>query len=118
MNNYDNIKPYADFSHEAAQHGGVDSYLDELAESNRQKGIMEEQALEPQKFGIVAIGAIFAWEVGKFVVNKVKNHIKSARYQKEEMLTQKAESAKTAIQQGVKAAEEAQSTNNDEEDVL
>lgn len=35
MANYENIKPYAEFAHVAAQHGGIEKYLSMMAEANR-----------------------------------------------------------------------------------
>ena len=33
MPNFDNIKPYADFAHEAAKHGGPTSYINKLIDA-------------------------------------------------------------------------------------
>ena len=41
MANFENIRPYAEFAHIAAQNGGVNNFLNKIAECNRSIGVME-----------------------------------------------------------------------------
>ena len=72
MPNYENIRPYAEFSHEAAQHGGIDNYLDTLAMVNQKIGIDIEKGTEIPKGVLLAILSIVFWEGGKWVFRKFK----------------------------------------------
>ena len=74
MSNYENIKPYAEFAHEAAQHGGVMEFLDELADSNYKLGIEAERETELGKAALLLGVGIAAWEGGKFAIKKIKEH--------------------------------------------
>lgn len=38
MSSYDNIKPYAEFSHTAALNGGIDSYLEKIEKASYDEG--------------------------------------------------------------------------------
>ena len=62
MANFENIKPYADFAHKTAQHGGIEKYLSMIAEANRRLGILEERSTEGRKAALVVGAAILIWE--------------------------------------------------------
>lgn len=55
MSNYNNIKPYAEFSKKVAPFGGPDKYLQLVAEKNFAAGVQAEKATEPGKAGLGAI---------------------------------------------------------------
>jgi len=74
MSNYDNIREYSEFSHKAAQHGGVKKYLDELADANYSLGVEAEKETELGKAVLLLGVGITAWEAGKFAVKKIKEH--------------------------------------------
>ena len=42
MSKYENIKPYAEMVHNAAQHGGPKKWLDEMTEEAEQMGMLKE----------------------------------------------------------------------------
>lgn len=45
MANYENIRPYAEFSHTAAMNGGVDNYLNSIAQNSYSLGVMEGKSI-------------------------------------------------------------------------
>ena len=103
MANYKNIEPYADFAHTAAQKGGVDNYLKQIAESNYDLGVMDEKSTEGLKAAAIVTAALAIWEGGKAIYRYAKK-----RYEKRRKETvQKAESARNTIVSGVKEAEAA-----------
>ena len=73
MPNYENIKPYSDFSHTAAEHGGVENYLNELAEKNRELGVLDEKSTEGIKALLFGAVLLTVWEGGKWCYSKLKN---------------------------------------------
>jgi len=79
MANYENIEPYSKFSHTAAQHGGVDNYLNDYAQKNYERGVLDEKETEPWKGVIVAIIAIGVWEGARWCYHKLKNRLDSQR---------------------------------------
>lgn len=101
MANVDNIRPYAKFAHEAAQHGGVDSYLDELANANYDLGA-SDTASKFLKFILLAIPTtIVLWEGGKAGYKKGKVYLE---HYKEEARN-RAETAKAAIKAEIETTE-------------
>lgn len=100
MANYENIKPYAEFAHEAAQHGGVDNYLNDIAEANQELGILDEKNTEGWKALLVAAVALGLWEGGKAALHGIKKHLEKKKLE----ATKKAEDAKAAIIEGVNQA--------------
>lgn len=112
MDNYENIKPYADFAHTAAQHGGVDSYLNEIAEENYNMGVLDEKQTEGMKALVLLGVGLSVWEGGKWVFRKVQGIFKKKRKDSE----QKSEAAKNAIKRGVQEAKEAGLVNEPEDE--
>lgn len=104
MANYDNIKPYADFAHEAAKHGGVDSYLAEIADANRKLGILEGKDSEGWKGALLLGAGLLLWEGGKAGIRRIKAHRAKKKAQEVAELKQRSEAAKEAIIQGVQQA--------------
>lgn len=104
MANYDNIKPYADFAHEAAKHGGVDCYLAEIADANRKLGILEEKDSEGWKGALLLGAGLLLWEGGKAGIRSIKAHRAKKKAQEVAELKQRSEAAKEAIIQGVQQA--------------
>lgn len=102
MANYENIRPYAEFNHTAAQHGGVQSYMAQVADANYELGVMDEKATEGFKGLLVAGATLALWEGGKWVYRKGKSLYEN-RHKKLEL---QAEAAKVALIKGVQAAEE------------
>lgn len=81
MSNYENIRPYAEFAHKAAQHGGVDRFLTQIADANYERGILAEQETEGVK-GLMVLGfGIVLWEGGKFVYRTVRRKYKEHKSQ-------------------------------------
>lgn len=74
MANYENIRPYAEFSHEAAQHGGVDSYLSELQEASYDNGVADTKASMPPYLFIAAVAGGAVVTAGRWVYRKAKSH--------------------------------------------
>lgn len=93
--NYDNIELYSDFSHEAAQHGGVESYLDELQAASHDLGAAEQKSKDAM-FGVIGTG------VG-FLVAGVIYLIRQQKRIAEEK--QRIESARESIKEEVKEPE-------------
>ena len=109
MSSYDNIKPYAEFSHTAALNGGIDSYLEKIEKASYDEGVSDTigKAIKLLPVGVVA--AIGLWESGKWVYRQ--GQIYFAKRKEADVL--KVEAAKAAIKKGVKAAENAGLTNED-----
>lgn len=104
MANYDNIKPYSDFAHEAAQHGGVDNYLDEIADANKELGRLEEKDSEGWKGALLLGAGLLLWEGGKAGAKKYMEYRRKKK-DEQEALVKKSESAKKAIVQGIEEAQ-------------
>lgn len=105
MPNYENIRPYAEFAHEAAQHGGVDSYLNQMTESSYALGIMEERSTESWKAFMLTAGVIIIWEAGKAAVYYGKRCIRKYRAKKVSLLKE-TETAKAEIKKKLCAGED------------
>lgn len=88
MANYDNIKRYSEFAHEAAERGGVDEYLAEHAQSNYDLGVADEKETELWKILVAIVAGFAARELwGKYkswLEKRKKNDI-----QKSQMAEQK-----------------------------
>ena len=76
MSNYDNIKPYAEFSHKAAQFGGPEQYVNIVAEKSFEAGAQAEKATELKKGALLLALGLATWEGGKLAVNKYKQYRK------------------------------------------
>lgn len=96
MANYKNIKPYSDFAHEAAQHGGVDSYLEEISDSNFQMGIMAERESEKWKGALLVGATVLIWEGGKAGYLKLKKRYRDNKAKQAE-LKRRSKTAKKYI---------------------
>jgi len=91
MSNYENIRPYAEFAHDAAQHGGVDRYLTQIADANYERGVLAEQETEGVK-GLMVLGfGIALWEGGKFVYRTVRRKYQEHKAKKAALLRQSEE---------------------------
>lgn len=110
MANYENIKPYAEFAHVAAQHGGIEKYLSMIAEANRRLGILEERSTEGRKAALVVGAAILIWEGGKAGIRFIKNQIEERKSEEEALLMQ-SNNAKAAIIRKYANAEAEESEN-------
>ena len=118
MANYDNIKPYADFAHEAAPHGGVKKYLDEIADANRQLGILEEKDTEGWKAALLLGAGLILWEGGKASIRGIRRLYAKRKEEKKEELLKKSDEAKAAIVEGVKKANCTLAENVEGNDVI
>lgn len=74
MSNYNNIKPYADFSHKVAPFGGPEQYVKKVADKNFAAGVQAEKSTELGKGAVLLTLGLAAWEGGKFAVNKYKQY--------------------------------------------
>ena len=92
MANFDNIKEYADFSHDAAKYGGPKQYLEEFGNAKYALGVEDEKNTEGWKALIVVGVTIAFWEMGKAGVDKLKN----MRIKRREKLLEQAELAKVS----------------------
>ena len=110
MSNYDNIKPYAEFAHEAAKHGGVEKYLNEIAEANRDLGILEEKDTEGWTAALLLGAGLLLWEGGKASIKGIKAFSKKRKEEKKAILKAKSDGAKEAVIQGVRTYEEAETS--------
>lgn len=107
MSSYENIKPYAEFSHTAAQNGGVDSYLEKIEKASYDEGVSDTTDKAIKLLPIGAAVAIGLWESGKWLYRQGKSYF--AKRKEADVL--EVEAAKVAIKEGVKAAEDAGLTN-------
>ena len=105
MANYGNIKPYADFAHAAAQNGGVQNYLNRIADSNYKLGVMDEQSTEGWKVMLVTGFALALWEGGKWLFQKGKQYYQEQRAE----VIKEAELAEEAVIREVQKTEEPES---------
>ena len=96
MANYENIKPYADFAHTAAQHKGVENYLKELTDSSYKLGVMDERSTECRKGFILAAGVLIVWEAGKAAIRGIKSWYNCRKARQAELIHQYMK-AKAAI---------------------
>lgn len=97
MPNYDNIRRYSEFSHEAAQNGGVDAYLDIIAEANQEIGIAKERSTEGWKGIILAGGVIAIWEGGKKFYCFLKDRHRRKKAEQLAALQRQSDEAKAKI---------------------
>lgn len=102
MTNYNNIKPYSDFAHTAAQHGGVESYLNQLQSTSYDVGCSDTLSAVIKLAPYAAVACITFWECGKWVLQKVGNTIKKRK--DEDIMV--IDASKAAIMQCAKMAEE------------
>lgn len=93
MGNYENIRPYAELVHEAAQHGGVEKYTDDLWNDGWQRGIDAERDTEPIKAVVLLSVGIAAWEGGKAVISWIRER----RRNKQLALQQRSEEIKDKL---------------------
>ena len=93
MANYKNIKPYADFAHTAAVHGGVSSYLNEIESASYDNGYDDGAVDTIKGISLLLIGGIAIYECVKKVLHTKKEN--------RERNSAKIEEAKAAIEQEV-----------------
>ncbi len=79
MANYENIKPYAEFAHVAAQHGGVHEYMNQIAEYNYSLGAMQG-ASDAYMTSFVVGGICMVISAGFYFYNKHKQSAKEIEY--------------------------------------
>lgn len=103
MANYNNIKPYAEFAHKAAQHGGVENYLNEIKESNYELGVMDERSTEGAKVAAASLLVLLVWEK---VVKPVYRKISSISEKRREVIVDKSKTAEAAIIETMQEYEE------------
>ncbi len=70
MSNYNNIKPYADFSHKAAEYGGPEQYVKLVAQKNFAAGIQAEKSAELGKGTVLFALGIAACIGGQYAYKK------------------------------------------------
>ena len=97
MANYRNIKPYADFAHTAAQNGGVQNYLNQIANSNYRLGVMDEKSTEGHKAVLVGFAVLAIWEVGKWLFKAGRQLYQDER----DRVAEEAEQAEEALLQEI-----------------
>ena len=105
MANYRNIKPYADFAHTAAQNGGVQNYLNQIANSNYRLGVMDEKSTEGNKAVFVGVAVLTIWEVGKWLFKTGRQLYQDER----DRVAEEAEQAEEALLQEVENIDEKES---------
>lgn len=122
MANYNNIKPYAEFAHKAAQHGGVENYLNEIKESNYELGVMDERSTEGAKVAAASLLVLLVWEK---VVKPVYRKISSISEKRREIIVDKSKTAEAAIIDTMQEYEEdelesecSESSEDDENEVI
>ncbi len=101
MANYENIRPYAEFAHTAALRGGVEKYLNQIANTNYQLGVMDARSMMIQQL-LVAGGMLGALCVGGLLRTRYKQKAQVARRNE---LQQKRDEAFEAIVQREREAE-------------
>ena len=102
MGNYNNIKPYSDFSHTAAGRGGVEKFLSELQSASYNNGRMDERGVLIWEIPLVGGAAIGLWELGKCCVRKIKR----ARNVKKLQIEQQIHHAEAAARECLETVEE------------
>ena len=100
MANYENIKPYAEFSHKVARHGGPEKYVENVADLHEKRGFEKGYQLGLKKgmkrvsIGALALGCLCY--CGKIVYGKVKH---SRAIRQEELNKEINAAEKKAIQE-------------------
>lgn len=98
MGNFENIKPYSDFSHTAAGRGGVDKYLSELKSASYNHGRMDERGALAWEIPLAAAASVGLWELGKRCVRKIKNAYRAKRALAENQVQQAEASARECLE--------------------
>ncbi len=106
MANYENIRRYAEFSHEAGLDGGIDNHLENIKNAAKMEGAMEERENFGQYIIYIFGAAIGIWEVGKMLFFFVKRFFERRQAAKREKLRAKAFESEAAIRTGVQEAAE------------
>ncbi len=101
MGNYENIRPYAEFSRTAKEHGGVDNYLNELQTASYDAGASDTLQTVVQLAPFVIGGCLGLWEGGKWICRKVSDHFAKCKEADKIII----ESAKEAIKEEVRKEE-------------
>lgn len=102
---------YASLSHTASEHGGPEKYINEVAETNYQRGVEEERGTEWWKMG-VAICAFELVKAGiKWTVKKVRQH-----REKKRNLSEQARKAKANYLNSIEEARKKNSMGEEEEE--
>ena len=70
MSNSENIRPYSEMVHTAAQNGGPDRFVQDIAEKNYERGIEDERATEWWKGAVLVVIALGLSEGIRWVVKK------------------------------------------------
>ena len=104
MANFENIRRYAEFNHEAGLDGGIDNHLENIKNAAKMEGAMEERENFVQYIAGIAIAAIGIWEVGKKLFCLLKQFIKRRQAAKREELRVRSAESEAAIRTGVKEA--------------
>ncbi|MCR5836948.1 MAG: hypothetical protein K6G88_10625 [Lachnospiraceae bacterium] len=107
MGNYNNIKPYSDFSHKVAPYGGPGKYVEKVAKDSFEEGVQTEKATELGKGICVLVGGIAIWEGGKLIFSKIINH----RQSKLNMAKNKADKSQKECVEVLKNAIEDENNN-------
>ncbi len=109
MSNYENIRPYAEFSHDAAQDGGIDNHLNNIKNEAREQGV-EEGRLEILRL-IPVFFVLFQliWKGLKILANKAKAIYCEHRAKKQAPLKKKAEESEAVLREEIKRVEESES---------
>ena len=102
MGNYNNIKPYSDFSHTAAGQGGVEKYLSELKSASYNHGRLDERGALAWELPLAATVTVGLWELGRFCVRKIK----SARRTKRALADRQVHQAEAAARECLENMEE------------
>ena len=97
MSNVDNIKPYSDFAHKAAQHGGVDDYLNELEASSYDKGINDAHEKLIKNSPYILAGILLVWEGGKVIFKKGKKYFDNRTKKDNQKITDAKKAIKSEI---------------------
>lgn len=105
MSNFENIRPYAEFSHTAAQDGGIDNHINNIKNAAREQGIEEGRFEILQMLPIILACGITIWEGIKILVKKVKALYCDIITKKQAPLKKRAEEAEAALREEIKRVE-------------
>lgn len=93
MANYENIRPYAEFSHTAAMNGGVDNYLNSIAQDSYSLGVMNGECIAYTNsaiaggimLAITACGMLYRRYKQKYIVDERDEMIQRIKQEMEEV---------------------------------
>lgn len=83
MGNFENIRPYAEFAHAAAQDDGIEKHLEKIRAQSYEEGSIartqEILSLAPAIAFTISAGSILLWEGSKYLYQSVQNKLSARR---------------------------------------